>query len=79
MVYFILADETTDTSNAEDIIICVPWVDETLQAQGEFNALHPLNSTDAETVQNYKTVTNLRVAIYWLTQPFTFNKTKIQQ
>ena len=30
--FFTLDDETTDTSNAEDITICIHWVDEALQA-----------------------------------------------
>lgn len=46
--YFaLMADETADISNQEQLVICIRWVDETLQPQESFVGLYPLERTSA--------------------------------
>ena len=50
-VFFtILADETSDVSNTEQLVVCIRWVDNTLQAHEEFIGLHPLPNTTSEQI-----------------------------
>ena len=50
--YSIMADETADVSNKEQIVICIRWVDGNLVVHEDFIGLHPLNRTDANTIVN---------------------------
>ena len=36
-----MADETADKSNTEQLVICLRWVDDNLEAHEEFIGLHP--------------------------------------
>jgi len=38
--YSIMADETADVSNKEQIVICIRWVDNNLVAHEDFIGLH---------------------------------------
>ena len=50
-VYFtILADETSDVSNTEHLVLCIRWVDDALQAHEEFIGLHPLPNTSSDQI-----------------------------
>ena len=45
-----MANETTDIKNKEQFVICIPWVDNDLNANKDFNELHKLSVTNAETL-----------------------------
>ncbi len=45
----VMADETTDISNREQVVICLRWVSETLDVHEEFVGLHMVDSVDANT------------------------------
>ena len=42
-----MIDETTDVSNKEQVVVCIRWVDEDLQAHEEFIGLYQVESTAA--------------------------------
>ena len=46
----IMADETADVSNEEQLATCFRWVSNDLEVNEEFLGLHPLPSTDACTI-----------------------------
>ena len=48
--FTIMADETTDASNKEQVVICMRWVDNNFEAQEEFIGMHEVDSTDASTL-----------------------------
>ena len=48
--YTIMADETGDTSNIEQLVICLRWVDNELQIHEDFIGLHSMEITDAESI-----------------------------
>ena len=48
--YTIMADETADVSNTEQLVICIRWVDDDLNIHEDFIGLHPLAQADAETI-----------------------------
>ena len=45
-----MADETADVENIEQLVICIRWVDEQLNARKEFIGLHPIPDTTANTI-----------------------------
>ena len=50
--YSLLADETTDISNREQLVICLRWVDEKLLVHEEMVGLYQIDNTCAETIAN---------------------------
>ena len=48
--YSIMADETTDASNNEQLVICFRWVDDNLQVHEDFVGLHFVESIAAPTI-----------------------------
>ena len=48
--YTILADETVDISNEEQLVICFHWVDEALSIHEDFIGLHSMLQADADSV-----------------------------
>ena len=48
--YTIVADETVDVSNTEQLVICIRWVDDDLNILEDFIGLHPLTQADVETI-----------------------------
>ena len=50
--FSIMADETADVSNAEQLRTCFRWVTEELEVNKEFIGPHALPSTDAGTIFN---------------------------
>ncbi len=50
VIYSIMADESADVSNKEQLVICIPWVDENLIAHEDFIGMHPLTGTDANQI-----------------------------
>ena len=49
-IYSIMADETSDVSSVEQLVICIRWVDEKLIAHEDFIGIHPLKSTKADEI-----------------------------
>lgn len=48
--YTIMADETTDSSNKEQFVVCIRWVDDELDIHEDFIGLHVVESIDAATL-----------------------------
>ena len=49
--YFtIMADETTDASNKEQVVICMRWVDNNVKAHEKFIGMHEVDSINATTL-----------------------------
>ena len=49
-VYTIMADESADVSNKEQVVVCIRWVDEELNAHEEFVGIKPVDRTTAEDI-----------------------------
>ena len=49
-MFTLMADETADVENIEQLVICIRWVDEQLNAHKEFIGLHPIPDTTANTI-----------------------------
>ncbi len=45
-----MADETTDSSNREQVVICLRWVDNSLNSHEEFIGLQQVDRIDAATI-----------------------------
>ena len=45
-----LADETSDLSNHEQLVICIRWIDDKLEAREDLDGLHKLERADASTI-----------------------------
>lgn len=50
VLYSIMADESADISNKEQLVICLRWIDENCIAHEEFIGMHPLTGTDADQI-----------------------------
>ena len=49
--YFtVMADETADVSNNEQLVLCIRWVDNDLVAHEEFIGLYPLARTQTTNI-----------------------------
>ena len=48
--YSIMADESTDASNIEQLVSCIQWVDEEMTVCVEYIGLMPAAQTNADTV-----------------------------
>ena len=46
----IMADEVTDASNREQVIVCLRWTDEQFEAREEFIGLHKVDQIDSDTI-----------------------------
>ena len=46
--YTIMADETADISNKEQLVTCIHWVDENFVVHEDFLGIHPLERTTAD-------------------------------
>ena len=56
-----MADEVTDASNREQVVICIRWVDEEFQAHEEFIGLHKVDSIAANVLVSVLKDTLLRL------------------
>ena len=45
-----MADETTDASNKEQLVICIRWVDDDLIAHEDFIGMHSIERTTADVI-----------------------------
>ncbi|MEM7226435.1 MAG: DUF4371 domain-containing protein [Pseudomonadota bacterium] len=48
--FSMMGDEATDTKNVSELVICLRWVDENLDAHDEFIGLKNIDVTDAESI-----------------------------
>jgi len=49
--YFsLMADEVTDVSNREQVVVCIRWVDEELQPHEDFLGLYKVDDIKADTI-----------------------------
>ena len=48
VIYTILADESADVSNKEQVVVCIRWVDDQLSVHEEFVGIKPVDRTTAE-------------------------------
>ena len=48
--YTIMADETADVSNKEQLVICIRWVDKSFVVHEDFIGMYPLPRTTADQV-----------------------------
>ena len=48
--FTILADETADVSNKEQLVIYIRWVDDCFAIQEDLIGMHPLKRTNADQV-----------------------------
>jgi len=48
--YCIMCDECIDTSNQEQLVICIRWVNEQLQPQEDFIGLYKVDDISANTI-----------------------------
>ena len=49
-LYSIMADESTDITNQEQLVICIRWVDKDLNPHEDFIGLHQVDKLDATTL-----------------------------
>ena len=52
--FTIMAGETSDASNKEQVVICIRWVDNDFEAHEEFIGMHVVDSIDASTLYQVK-------------------------
>ena len=50
VIYTVLADETADVSNKEQLVLCIRWVDDDINVHEEFIRLHPMPGTRADNI-----------------------------
>ena len=50
MFFTIMADETADISNKEQLVICIWWVDDCFVIHEDFIEMQPLERTNADPV-----------------------------
>ena len=49
-IYTIMADETADISNTEQLAVCFRWTDKNMEAHEDSVGLHPLSRTTADSI-----------------------------
>ena len=66
--YTIMADEVTDASNCEQVIVCLIWIDEQFETCEEFIGLHEVDQIDSDTIavlKNTLLTMNLKIENCW--------------
>ena len=48
--YSFMADESTNASNIEQLVICIYWVDKEMRVCEEYIGLMPVSQTNADTI-----------------------------
>jgi hypothetical protein len=48
--FALLADETTDVSNRQQLVVCIRWIDDGIQAHEDFIGLYKIDNTKASTI-----------------------------
>ena len=50
VIYTIMADETADLSNKEQLVFCLRWVGDDLVIHEDFIGMHPMKDTGADQI-----------------------------
>ena len=48
--FCIMADEVTDSSNREQVVVCIRWLDEKLESHEDFIGLYKVDDISADTI-----------------------------
>ena len=48
--FCIMSDECTDSSNREQLVLCIRWVDSALEAHEEFIGMYKIDNTQADPI-----------------------------
>ena len=59
--YSVMGDETADISNKEQLILCIRWVNDDLQAHEDFIGIHKLPNITADEIVKVIKVINLKL------------------
>ena len=59
--YLVMGDETADISNKEQLILCIRWVNDDLQAHEDFIGIHKLPNITADEIVKVIKVINLKL------------------
>jgi hypothetical protein len=63
--FALLADETTDASNRQQLVVCIRWIDDGLQAHEDFIGLYKIDNTKASTpAESIKDVVPFLIIIF---------------
>ena len=57
--YSVMGDETADISNKEQLILCIRWVNDNLQAHEDFIGIHKKPNTTADEIVKVIKVINV--------------------
>ena len=57
------ADEVTDSSNKEQVVVCIMWVDDKFEAHEDFVGLHNVDDITAATIVHVVTDTVRRMTL----------------
>ena len=49
--FCVMCDECTDSSNREQVVICIRWIDDQLEAQEEFIGLYKVDGICAKVIR----------------------------
>ena len=59
--YWIMCDEATDVKNVSELVVCLCWVDDELEAHDEFIGLKNMSNTDTDSI-----VRGLKDVLLWM-------------
>ena len=59
--YSVMGDETADTSNKEQLVLCIIWVDDDLQAHEDFIGIHKIPNATADQIVKVTKVINVKL------------------
>ena len=59
--YSVMGDETADTSNKEQLVLCILWVDDDLQAHEDFIGIHKIPNATADEIVKVIKVINVKL------------------
>ena len=59
--YSVMGDETADTSNKEQLVLCIIWVDDDLQAHEDFIGIHKIPNATADEIVKVIKVINVKL------------------
>ena len=59
--YSVMGDETADISNKEQLILCIRWVNDDLQAHEDFIGIHKIPNITADEIVTVIKAINLKL------------------
>ena len=61
--YWIMCDEATDVKNVSELVVCLLWVDDKLEAHDEFIGLKNMPNSDADSI--VRELKDVLLQMYW--------------